>query len=145
MRSWTGPVTGKSGTVNQHISVSQMFKQNPANICDVKEVLYIKTHSGGFSRLKSICSVVTVLWSVRHCLRLQHFLFFRGQLNYGPKKTAAIKTDLRLISSRNRVLERHGFLRLLFDSPFCCFSFVNTCEMGASTENPRPQSESETF
>lgn len=41
MRSWTGPVTGKSGTVNQHISVTPdpcLFTQNATNFCDVRWV-----------------------------------------------------------------------------------------------------------
>lgn len=35
MRSWTGPVMGKSGTVNQQISVSPILNLNPANFCEI--------------------------------------------------------------------------------------------------------------
>lgn len=90
-----------------------MFTQNAVRFCEMRQW----SRKNTFGLLFLTWTDLIALWSVRQCARLppHHFLLSLSGFScltswiYQRQRTAASKTDLRLISSRIRVMKGHVF------------------------------------
>lgn len=140
MRSWTGPVTGKSGTVNQHISVSPdpcLFNQNAANFCDVRWVYkntfgWLFATKADFVVVLLFCGLFAIVYGSGYSTSSS----FQTSWINRRHKTVKRLSKPTFVSSLLALGYLNAMASLGFSSnrPFCGFSLYNTCEMDVSTE-----------